>query len=69
MAALKPSGEIRKLTGRTGERFTMREAIIHYWPEVAGGKPEMRDFFDLTTFMHKLESAHQAAAGERNRFR
>ncbi len=46
-------------------RFTMREAIIHYWPEVAGGKPEMRDFSDLTTFMHKLESAHQAAAGER----
>ena len=47
------------------QRFTMREAIIHYWPEVAGGKPEMRDFSDLTTFMHKLESAHQAAAGER----
>ena len=26
------------------QRFTMREAIIHYWPETAGAKPEMNDF-------------------------
>ncbi len=26
------------------QRFTMREAIIHYWPERAGAKPEMNDF-------------------------
>ena len=26
------------------QRFTMREAIIHYWPEAAGAKPEMSDF-------------------------
>ena len=26
------------------QRFTMREAIIHYWPEVAGAKPVMSDF-------------------------
>jgi lysyl-tRNA synthetase, class II len=25
-------------------RMTMREAIIHYWPEAAGPKPEMGDF-------------------------
>ncbi len=25
-------------------RMTMREAIIHYWPEAAGAKPEMSDF-------------------------
>ena len=25
-------------------RMTMREAIIHYWPEDAGAKPEMSDF-------------------------
>jgi lysyl-tRNA synthetase class 2 len=25
-------------------RLTMREAIIHYWPEAAGAKPEMNDF-------------------------
>jgi lysyl-tRNA synthetase, class II len=26
------------------QRMTMREAIIHYWPETAGAKPEMSDF-------------------------
>jgi lysyl-tRNA synthetase, class II len=26
------------------QRLTMREAIIHYWPEAAGVKPEMPDF-------------------------
>jgi lysyl-tRNA synthetase class 2 len=42
-------------------RFTMREAIIHYWPDAAGAKPAMSDFSDLTSFVHKLESAHQFA--------
>jgi lysyl-tRNA synthetase class 2 len=26
------------------QRLTMREAIIHYWPEAAGAKPAMSDF-------------------------
>jgi lysyl-tRNA synthetase, class II len=26
------------------KRMTMREAIIHYWPEAAGSKPQMNDF-------------------------
>ncbi len=26
------------------KRMTMREAIIHYWPETAGAEPEMTDF-------------------------
>jgi lysyl-tRNA synthetase class 2 len=26
------------------KRMTMREAIIHYWPETAGARPEMSDF-------------------------
>jgi len=26
------------------QRMTMREAIIHYWPEAAGAKPQMSDF-------------------------
>ena len=26
------------------QRMTMREAIIHYWPESAGAKPEISDF-------------------------
>jgi lysyl-tRNA synthetase class 2 len=30
--------------GSNWRRMTMREAIIHYWPEHAGTKPEMSDF-------------------------
>jgi lysyl-tRNA synthetase class 2 len=30
--------------GSNWRRMTMREAIIHYWPEAAGAKPEMSDF-------------------------
>ena len=26
------------------KKMTMREAIIHFWPEAAGAKPEMREF-------------------------
>jgi lysyl-tRNA synthetase, class II len=44
------------------QRLTMREAIIRYWPDAAGAKPEMSDFSNLTTFLHKLESAHHIAA-------
>jgi len=28
------------------QRMTMREAIIHYWPEAAGAKPKILDFAD-----------------------
>ena len=30
--------------GSNWRRMTMREAIIHYWPEAAGAKPTMPDF-------------------------
>jgi lysyl-tRNA synthetase, class II len=30
--------------GSNWRRMTMREAIIHYWPEAAGEKPTMQDF-------------------------
>ena len=30
--------------GSNWRRMTMREAIIHYWPEAAGAKPEMPEF-------------------------
>ena len=29
------------------QRLSMREAIIHYWPENAGAKPEMADFASI----------------------
>ncbi|MGH9530614.1 MAG: amino acid--tRNA ligase-related protein, partial [Terriglobales bacterium] len=31
-------------------RMTMREAIIHYWPESAGARPEMEDFASKERF-------------------
>ena len=52
----------REIDWANWTRMTMREAIIHYWPEAAGAKPEMSDFSDLTTFLHKLENAHRLAA-------
>ena len=34
--------------------MTMREAIIYYWPEAAGAKPEMSDFASLTSSFDAL---------------
>jgi len=48
-------------------RMTMREAIIKFWPQAAGAKPEMSDFADLTAFMKRLENAQQSAAATRER--
>jgi lysyl-tRNA synthetase, class II len=44
------------------QRFTMREAIIHYWPETAGGKPEMSDFGDHDGVKKLVERFNQAHA-------
>jgi lysyl-tRNA synthetase class 2 len=43
------------------QRMTMREAIIRFWPEAAGAKPEMSDFTDLEVFTRRLDSAQQSA--------
>jgi lysyl-tRNA synthetase class 2 len=34
----------REIDWEGWHRMTMREAIIHYWPEAAGAKPQMSDF-------------------------
>jgi lysyl-tRNA synthetase class 2 len=42
-------------------RMTMREAIIHYWPEAAGTKPEMSDFTTsdgVKKLVERFNSAH-----------
>ncbi|MGA9074842.1 MAG: lysine--tRNA ligase [Candidatus Sulfotelmatobacter sp.] len=39
------------------QRLTMREAIICYWPEAAGAKPEMSDFASLDEFVRRLSNA------------
>ena len=35
---------VHELDWSNWQRLTMREAIIHYWPQAAGAKPEMSDF-------------------------
>ncbi len=39
------------------KRMTMREAIIHYWPEAAGAKPEMSDFSSVESLDALLATA------------
>jgi lysyl-tRNA synthetase class 2 len=43
------------------QRLSMREAIIHYWPEAAGRKPEMADFADarpVGELVRRFNAAH-----------
>ncbi len=40
----KSTFEGQELDWSNIQRFTMREAIIHFWPEAAGAKPQMSDF-------------------------
>jgi lysyl-tRNA synthetase class 2 len=46
-------------------RMTMREAIIHYWPEAAGAKPEMADFAtheSIKALVERFNKAHAHVA-------
>ncbi len=43
------------------QRYSMREAIIHFWPETAGAKPGMDDFADRDRVLalgQRLRDAH-----------
>jgi lysyl-tRNA synthetase class 2 len=44
------------------KRLTMREAIIHYWPEAAGAKPEVGDFASHDGVKKLVERFNQAHA-------
>jgi lysyl-tRNA synthetase, class II len=44
------------------QRLTMREAIIHYWPETAGAKPAMSDFASHDGVKGLVERFNQARA-------
>ena len=44
------------------QRLTMREAILHYWPEAAGAKPEMSDFSSSDGVKKLVEQFNQAHA-------
>jgi lysyl-tRNA synthetase, class II len=51
------------------KRMTMREAIIHYWPEAAGAKPEMSDFAShdgVKKVVERFNKAHAHVAYDPN---
>jgi lysyl-tRNA synthetase class 2 len=50
-------------------RMTMREAIIHYWPQGAGAKPEMSEFASsdgVKELVRRFNSGHSHVAYEEN---
>jgi lysyl-tRNA synthetase class 2 len=44
------------------QRLTMREAILHYWPEAAGAKPEMSEFSSSDGVKKLVEQFNQVHA-------
>lgn len=51
------------------QRFSMREAIIHFWPEAAGSRPEMSSFANATDVLglgQRLRDAHVHVDLDRN---
>jgi lysyl-tRNA synthetase class 2 len=51
------------------QRMTMREAIIHYWPEAAGAKPEVSHFASsegVKKLVERFNAAHSHMAYESN---
>jgi lysyl-tRNA synthetase class 2 len=51
------------------QRMTMREAIIHYWPEGAGAKPQMADFASresVKALVERFNAAHAHMAYDPN---
>jgi lysyl-tRNA synthetase, class II len=55
--------------GTNWRRMTMREAIIHYWPETAGTKPSISDFSShdsVKTVVGRFNTAHAHIAYDPN---
>ena len=51
------------------KRMTMREAIIHYWPEAAGAKPQVSDFAtheSVKSLVQRFNAAHSHVAYDPN---
>jgi len=52
---------VHELDWANWQRMTMREAIIRFWPEAAGAKPEMSDFAGsdgVRNLVQRFNSAH-----------
>jgi lysyl-tRNA synthetase class 2 len=55
--------------GSNWQRMTMREAIIHYWPQAAGVKPQISDFGSYDSvkgLVQRFNSAHAHVAYDPN---
>jgi lysyl-tRNA synthetase class 2 len=55
--------------GANWQRMSMREAIIHYWPETSGGKPLMSDFASqasVQALVHRFNTGHSHFAYDPN---
>ena len=51
------------------QRMTMREAIIHYWPEAAGARPQISDFAthdSVKALVQRFNGAHAHVAYDPN---
>jgi len=60
---------VHELDWANWHRMTMREAVIHYWPETAGAKPEMSDFSNadaLKKLVERFNSSHAHMAFDPN---
>jgi lysyl-tRNA synthetase, class II len=60
---------IHELDWANWQRMTMREAIIRYWPEAAGAKPEMGDFAShdgARKLVERFNAAHSHMAYDPN---
>jgi lysyl-tRNA synthetase class 2 len=61
--------EVQEIDWANWNRMTMREAILHYWPQSAGAKPEMSDFTSaegVKKLVDRFNSAHSHMAYEAN---
>jgi len=50
----------REIDWADWQRLTMREAIVHYWPDAAGAKPQMSDFATHDGVKKLVERFNQA---------
>jgi lysyl-tRNA synthetase, class II len=56
---------VEELDWSNWQRMTMREAIIKFWPELSGGKPEMSDFAtheSVKKLVERFNTGHQHMA-------
>ena len=53
---------VHELDWANWQRMTMREAIIHFWPEAAGAKPEMSEFVSADSVKNLVQRFNKGHA-------